>query len=1298
MSNCNSSNIIDIPQAFNGADGISAYVYIAYATTVTAGSPDTVTGFSNNVPTGASEWIGIITTNTPITTPVATDFDNHWFNFKGAPGLPGVNLENFNVAVAGGPFTTLNFLAAGLTGVTVTNSGGGEAAITIVTAGLNKVYRSDFLVTMASGNLVPGASYWIVDAGDGEYLNANNYEMPAGYYGLSGSALQAYPHKAGIIVRAITNSTIDVSAIYIARVINRASVPSMFIPGTTYIAGAIVENYNGVYVFVGATAAYTIDPANDPANWVFQTRDTAFYNTEIHTCLYDVTTNTVISRADNKGNYLKNIYLNTSNEIIKKCFRWGTSDVVGNRIHFYDDTTQNTNTRIPLFNDALVNYSTIKVLKYNEVDTNLSMSSVTGSLQYGSRIINNNLQQSTFSSNKLSNAIISNIDDRVPGAMKFEANTIHDSVLNNVNFGNFYNNTITDNTVLGDLYYAPNFITPPDVNTTNFTKEAILNNLGSKRWSVITNSGTSTINPTGSLITLNGTVTTTSLAGSIEEIVFFNASGTAETINKYHIVTTAPTSNSFNISTTLTLSYTGDLSLIFYHPSVKTSFTDMSNNIIKYSVIRGLNKGTRGGTFQKNTLTTVFFENYSQHINPANGPFAFYLSIPGAEIGTFINNEIRDTILTNNNISGNFSSNDIKGSNIFNNGNNTATSPNLGFRGSFYDNKLNGIYKSTTGGANTGTSSSLVTITNSGLELVSGVISTVKDNIIEYGNRIDSCIFAAGSITQNCILRGTPIKANQIGPYYPGWSNVRVGVYTVPRKDAVISGIVTEGRGGGLRDFTFKNSEPREALTFVGDVTATPNQNLVIRDLSIVGSGGVSQLGDSFNPTLYHRSINNIRALTYTENAAISVTLPSPADGTYGQTTYQTTTYTLTVTTQSPHLLNLSQSSTILLNISDTTNINFNFVSAITFAPGRTLGYYTTVTDYNGTLTQGYFVCTVDSITNDYTFVCTTANTNTPYGSYLLHSSNAVTDQIVYVAGVPTPLAVGAGALDGGAGIVGTFADTGIATVTYPYTFNTVARNLNFYGAEYGASNVVTPNYSESLTRISLQANPTPPVTPTSTSRNIYVYADYSTSANILYNNSTKALTLPRYFEKMGCTVVFGTHDSTGLSNATGTITGMTWSRTPPSTTINVTTIRPHLFTSGVTSINVTTSSDTATIPLGSYTVTTTGATTFQITGVNAGGSSGTIRQLNVRIPFQIDTITNLVEGIPFKFVTTPGCDVQFNLVAVGSATTNTIMKDGTATSYTIKAYYTGTNFIYDEIVLMKQNNTIKIISKVIHQ
>ena len=1293
MSNCNSSNIIDIPQAFNGSDGTSAYVYIAYATTVTAGSPDTVTGFSNDVPTGASEWIGIITTNTPITTPVATDFDNHWFNFKGAPGLPGVNLENFNVAVAGGPFTTLNFLAAGLTGVTVTNSGGGEAAITIVTAGLNKVYRSDFLVTMASGNLVPGASYWIVDTGDGEYLNANNYEMPAGYYGLSGAALQAYPHKAGIIVRAITNSTIDVSAIYIARVINRASVPSMFIPGTTYIAGAIVENYNGVYVFVGATAAYTIDPANDPANWVFQTRDTAFYNTEIHTCLYDVTTNTVVSRADNKGNYLKNIYLNTSNEIMKKCFRWGTSDVIGNRIHFYDDTTQNTNTRIPLFNLALVNYSTIKVLKYNEVDTNLSMSSVTGSLQYGSRIINNNLQQSTFSSNKLSNAIISNIDDRSVGAMKFEVNTIHDSVLNNVNFGNFYNNTITDNTVLGDLYYLTSLSIPPDVNTTNIKNEYILNNLGSRAWNS-TGDGTSTINTTGSLITLNGTAFSTTYLDNIGEIAYFYSGGTAETFLKYHRVTGIPTSNSFNIATTLTLNYTGTLAVTFFHPSVKTSFTDMSNNIIKYSVIRGLNKGTRGGTFQKNTLTSIYFDNYPQHTPNPNGPFASYVSIPGAEVGTFINNEIRDSILSNNNISGNFSNNDIKGSYIINNGNNTASSPSLGFRGSFFDNKLNGIFKSTTG------SGSHVIITNSGLELISGVGATVKDNIIEYGNRIDTCIFAAGSTTQNCIIRGTPLKSGQSNIYYPGWANVRIGSYNtdgiVQNDRTIVSSIITEGLGAGLRNFTFRSSQVREIGGITGS-TKGANESLLVRDLYLTGTGGTAVETDSFNPTLYHKAVNNIRALTYTENAAIPVTIPASSDPTYLQTTYQTTTYTLTVTTQSPHLLNLSQSGTILVNIGDTTNLTYKFVSAVTYAPGRSLGYYTTVADSNGTFTQGNFVCTINSITNDYTFVCTTANANS-YGSYLLHSSNAVTDQIVYsVPGVPTPLAVGTGAASPGAGLSGTFGDSGIASLSIPYTFNNVVQNYGQVDMT-GRYNVITPNYSEGFTKIALQVNPSPAATPTSTSRNIYVYADYTGGTSILYNNSTKALTLPRYFEKMGCTVVFGTHDSTGLSNASGTITGMTWVRTPPSTTINVTTIRPHLFTSGVTSINVTTSSDTATIPLGNYTVTTTGATTFQITGVNAGALSGTIRQLNVKVPFQVDTITNLAEGIPFRFVTTPGCDVQFNLVAVGSATANTIMKDGAATSYTIKAYYTGTNFIYDEIVLMKQNNTIKIISKVIHQ
>lgn len=1299
MSNCNSSNIIDIPQAFNGENGISAYVYIAYATTVTAGSPDTVTGYSYNVPTGASEWIGIITTNTPIVSPVATDFDNHWFNFKGAPGLPGVNLDNFNIPVAGGPFTTLNFLAAGLTGVTVTNSGGGEAAINIVTAALNKMYRTDFLVAMANSVLIPGASYWIVDAGDGENLNANNYEMPAGYYNLTGAALQSFNHKAGIIVRAAENNIIDINGIYLARVPNRTSVPTLFTPGASYTILSFVENFNGLYKLTGPTGVYTTDPANDPTNWLFITRDNGFYNTEIHTCIYDVTTNTVVSRADNKGNYLKNIFLNTSNEIIKKCFRWGTSDVIGNRIHFYDDTTQNVNTRIPLFNNALVNYSTIKVLKYNEIDTNLSMSSVTGSLQYGSRIINNNLQQSTFSSNKLSNAIISNIDDRGLTAMKFEANTIHDSVLNNVNFGNFYNNTITDNTVLGDLFYSASNLTPPDVNTTNFTKDAILNNLGSKYWNA-TGDGTSTINTVGSLIILNGAGSTTYL-DNIGEIAYFYFGGTAETFAKYHKVTATPTSNSFNIATLLTLPYTGILAVTFYHPSVKTSFTDMSNNIIKYSVIRGLNKGTRGGTFQKNTLTSIYFENYPQHTPNPNGPFAFYISIPGAEVVAFINNEIRDTTLMNNNISGNFRDNDIKGSYIYNNGSNTATSPNLGFRGIFVNNKLNGTaFKSRTAGNSADYNNygiNPIVITNTGFEILSGISAVFSNNTIEAYNQITSCFFASGTTTQNCIIRGTP-SAGKI----PGWNDVRVGATNdTPAKVSVL-GLVTEGRAGGLQNFTFRNSNSREVFSVVG-ATSQPNiEGLVIRDLALTGTGGFSQQGDSYNPTLFFEYDNNFRIVSAIQNAATPVQIPTVAwIAPFLSTTYQTTTYTLTVTTQAPHLLNYSQGTNVRINLSDAAiTLNYVLPTSILTVPGLTLGDYKSYTnDVNETFTNGSCLATVDSITNDYTFVCTTANSNS-YGAYFLHSSNAVTDQVTGSYPSYTPLAPGAGDAAPGAGIVGSFTDSGLASVGFPYPFYSVAKL--YQGGSYAtpryASNVVNPDYSELITRVALQVNPTPAATPTATSRNIYVYADYTVGpSSILYNNSTKALTLPRYFEKMGCTVVFGTHDSTGLSNATGTITGMAWTRV--GTTITVTTVRPHGFTAAVTSINVTNSSDLTTIPTASYVVQTTPTpTTFTIIGVNTGAAAGTFRQINVKIPFQVDTITNLVEGIPFKFVTTPGCDVQFNLVAVGSATSNTIMKDSASTSYTIKAYYTGTNFIYDEIVLMKQNNTIKIISKVIHQ
>lgn len=64
-----------------GADGDNAYVYIAYAYNNLGGG--FITYFE-----ASREWIGIITSTTPLT-PVVGDFTGKWFKYKGATGATG---------------------------------------------------------------------------------------------------------------------------------------------------------------------------------------------------------------------------------------------------------------------------------------------------------------------------------------------------------------------------------------------------------------------------------------------------------------------------------------------------------------------------------------------------------------------------------------------------------------------------------------------------------------------------------------------------------------------------------------------------------------------------------------------------------------------------------------------------------------------------------------------------------------------------------------------------------------------------------------------------------------------------------------------------------------------------------------------------------------------------------------------------------------------------------------------------------------------------------------------------------
>lgn len=61
----------------NGKNGRNAYIYRAYASDVTPGSPDIVTGFS--LTDGSLCWMAVITSIIPLT-PTETDFQGNWFN------------------------------------------------------------------------------------------------------------------------------------------------------------------------------------------------------------------------------------------------------------------------------------------------------------------------------------------------------------------------------------------------------------------------------------------------------------------------------------------------------------------------------------------------------------------------------------------------------------------------------------------------------------------------------------------------------------------------------------------------------------------------------------------------------------------------------------------------------------------------------------------------------------------------------------------------------------------------------------------------------------------------------------------------------------------------------------------------------------------------------------------------------------------------------------------------------------------------------------------------------------------
>lgn len=323
----------------NGADGITYYPHVAYADNVVSGTPDVVTGFSTTPQTTSFYWAVIYTTSS-VHPGVASAFENKWALFRGADGSgsAGINVKVNNSTVAGGPFTTLDFLGAGLSGITGINAGGSEADITIVTAGMISLRRSQALTLIATNALVNGATYLIYDVGDGAGLVTGG---------------------GGIILRAVSNTKFTLEGIFIARIPKRTTI-NLWDHTGSYVAGDHVEDLNEIY-----TANTTTTPGELPSlltEWDYESKDQdTYYQTEIQGCLYDITDDAILKRWDKRGNVIEVYNIPSGqncNEIFLQCFRWGTDDVQNNKIKIDASTSVGgwSTGRLPNDNSFIPNY------------------------------------------------------------------------------------------------------------------------------------------------------------------------------------------------------------------------------------------------------------------------------------------------------------------------------------------------------------------------------------------------------------------------------------------------------------------------------------------------------------------------------------------------------------------------------------------------------------------------------------------------------------------------------------------------------------------------------------------------------------------------------------------------------------------------------------------------------------------------------------------------------------------------------------------------------------------------------
>jgi hypothetical protein len=1218
---CGDSAVQSINTFIPGPAGSSYYVYVAYATTVSnvgQGNSSAQSGFQLTQPTSTSAYFAILTSPTIVNngSPTAVNFQGLWAPFGGVT-VSGINLEQAQVLVANGPFNTVNFQGTGLSGVTVVNDALNQATVEITTAAFIKTYYSQIKTLATNGQLKPGSSYWIVDVGDGEGAGTNNAykaECEANYYDFATPNFTNYAHNAGIVVRALTPNKLAAHAIYLARVPNPINT-SFFQAGKSYAVDTRIVSYNQVFQFTAGGVLNT-EPADTPATCTYVPRqNNNYYVLDPQLCIYELESGTspygiVRARWDSKGNYVRNLNPSSTgtngNEFMKNVFRWGTTGIVSNTINFWDDSNRrpaNDSKRSPAFQDQLINYCNIANFRSNKIDLDLGASDE--STKTGTRFFNIYIDsKSDIHGNTFNNATITNINDLTLPATNIQNNVIENSIVANTNINSFLNNSITDNSVIGDLYFINSTLNLlPNATFTSIPTSGILNNLGSKTWAANGNS-TTTITVAGSNVTINfgGTVANAAV-GDIVHIL--SAPAGSNLAIGYYTITAASVSSPYTSITFVAsgvTTTTGAVSVNFYAPAISTSFATFSNNLLSNTIVRGLNKqiGT-GCIFSGNTITNSILENYAAHTPTITGVFdanSFY-SDPGEEFGKtngtigFSNNNIKYSLFLNNkivNTSGAaFYNNIIEGA-TFKNNNNIAA-PNIGLEGAFYSNSIissKGQYP-LDGFTNYRSAVSPIQFTNN--SFYNG--SFFRFNSIENQTIITGVSLNTGSNVADCKFLGQEYQTFTgeltAASYTPGLFQ------TVLQANVQFRSVTFEGRSPALGAITLANVDEAKQITGAGGgnestvIGSTYFENFNLKDVRLLPKAAPYNV---LKPFLFQGNPNPIRNITYAEGSAVNSVV--------GGITFKTTTYTLTITTHLPHLINQAfVGSTVALSVGSFTS-NFVRTDAIAIAQYQT---FSTSGSSGGFLTRG----TVTNIIDEYTFVATITG-QIYLGALLLHSSNNVLD----IDGTAAP----------GPGLVGTYNDANdpSGNVRFPFVWYSNYGKVKQTFVTTNNFAVIEPNSFDAVARISMAPTipvPNIPGQASNTNRLYAAWKNYATSTGTvrLYDSSVDGgtLTLPHYIDSISSTIVLGTHQ--------------------------------------------------------------TAAT------------------------YQVSRIVDMPNLLPVRFVAGPGCTVQFNLTPAASITANSIIKDSAAASYTITSRVVATDkLIYDELILMRDGDFIKVISKIINQ